>query len=318
MHIVEIDKSSLSGKHKLYEHDAKLDEFVHAVSLAKPLLNFVATDDLCKSVYRTFKTNDGEIDRRQCQLLTGVEVYQNGEKLGEVGIADIYRRNEGQVYVYTVSSFRIDKERGDYNRTYNKDMKVALRKVKEVMYPRIDEELIKAVKDTVSNRLCSVLNSARQAARWSMDTEDEALTYAMAAYKAILNQESTVTLPANLATVKASAQRYGEERDFMQIMEAYEQVRILHVDYAQKNRGHAVQLRIDGSYVVYTFGAGITDDILKYKSIDDLPKHLSDKVSALQLVNGDEAHSHIGIKFKSGNGEVETFYFLVDGDILFK
>ena len=104
----------------------------------------------------------------------------------------------------------------------------------------------------------------------------------------------------------------------MQIMEAYEQVRILHVDYAQQKRGHAVQLRIDGSYVVYTYGVGITDDLRKYKSIDDLPKHLSDKVSALQLVNGDEAHSHIGIKFKSGNGEVETFYFLVDGDILFK
>jgi hypothetical protein len=104
----------------------------------------------------------------------------------------------------------------------------------------------------------------------------------------------------------------------MQIMEAYEQVRILFVEYAQQNRGHAVQLRIDGSYVVYTLGAGITNDIHKYKSIDDLPKHLADKVSALQLVNGDEAHSHIGIKFKGNSNEVETFYFLVDGDILFE
>lgn len=312
-----IDKSMLSGKHKTYEHDAKLDDYVHAVLLMKPLLEFVATDEHCRSVYRTFKNNEGEVDRRQCHLLTGVDIFQNGEKLGEIGVADVYRRNEGQVYVYTVSSFRIDKERGDSNKTYNKDMKVALRKIKSVMYPRIDEEMIKIVRDTVSNRLSDLVQTARQAARWSMDTEDEALTYAMAAYKAILNQESTVTLPANLATVSTAKHMYGDERTFMQIMEAYEQVNILNFGYLGQKRGHAVQLRIDGSYVVYTFGAGITDDLRKYKSIDDLPKDLADKVSALQLVKENEAHSHIGVKFKQGS-EPEKYYFLVDGDILFE
>ena len=284
MYIVEIDKSSLSGKHKLYEHDAKLDEFVHAVSLAKPLLNFVATDDLCKSVYRTFKTNDGEIDRRQCNLLTGVEVYQNGEKLGEIGIADIYRRNEGQVYVYTVSSFRIDKERGDHNKTLSKDIKVSLRIAKKVLVSRANEEVCILIKKVVDSKLNSISNQCETEVRWSIDSTTEGMFYATQAYEARLRGETTLSLPVTLKSIKDMKEhnkRFAEAMDAITLKNAF-----------KSNKGYGLQTLSNGSIYALDFSNGA---LKRYKEFDELPLDIQNKYGMAKVLKEDEPASNIGV-----------------------
>ena len=313
----------MSASKKSIEHDPKLNDYVSAVAMLKPLCNFIAGDSNITEEWREYIEEDGSKGRKMFQLLSSVGVYENGEHLGDVGIQSVYRRNEGgSIYVYFVESFRINKERGHQNRTFTKHMKVALREVNKAFIPREDQELIDQVSSHVSYRLGHILSSSYNQVRYTIDCDVEAMNYAYLAYKAQLRGEDTVTLPSKLASAERNPNKHYRDPDgFDKRMGEYEECLKLTEHYNKGDKGFAVQARADKSFVVCNFDNTDPDakQLVKYKSIDDMPKHLGDKLSALKLLNKEEAVGHIGVKIGADSNEaILEYYYLVSGDIIFE
>jgi len=321
--LIAIDKSSMSASKKSMAHDPKLNEYINAVAMLKPLCNFIAGDSNVSSEFRAYIDEDGNKDRKLFEYLSSVGVYENGEHLGDVGIQSVYRKQEGgNVFVYFVESFRITKERGHQNRTFSKHLKVALREVNKAFIPREDQELIDQVSSHVGYKLGHILSSSYNQVRYTIDCDVEAMNYAYLAYKAQLRGEDTVTLPSKLASANNNPHKhYRDSEGFDKRMAEYEEALKLTEHYAKKTKGFAVQARADKSFVVCNYDNTDPDakQLAKYKSIDDMPKHLGDKVSALKLLDKEEAVGHIGVKFGSdGNEAILEYYYLVSGDIIFE
>lgn len=305
----------MSASKKPMEHEPKLDEYIHAVAMLKPLCNFVADDNHVHTTWKDFVDEQGTKDRKPFSYLSGVAVYENGERLGDIGITETYRRNEGgTVYVYFVESFRISKERGSHNRTLSKHLKVALREVNKAFIPRADEELIKQVCNHVGYQLGNIVGYNQNQARWNINCDEEAMNYAYLAYKANLRGETTVSLPSILAT---SNRRKGDNDDFNKYMEKYDESLKLSEHY-KSDKGYAVQAKSDKSFVVCNFDKTDPNTLCKYKSIDDMPKHLGDKLSALKLLEKQDCVGHIGVKIGTDEDPNVEYYYLVSGDIIFE
>jgi len=316
--LTQIDKSNMSNAKRSIELDPKLGEYVDAVAMLKPLCNFVAEDNNVSQHWGDFINEEGKKDRKIFEFLSSVQVYENGERLGDVGIAHVYRRNEGgHVFVYFVDSFRISKERGQHNRTLSKHLKVALRHVNKAFIPRANQELIEQISQHVSYRLGHVMGNNHNQARWCIDCDTEAMNYAYLAYKARLRGETTVTLPTVLATSKKR-----NDNDFDKYMERYDEAKKLTDHYnnigSNGNIGYAVQGKSDKSFVVCNYDKNDPNTLYKYKSLDDMPKHLADKISVLKLLDIDEPVGHIGVKLHSDGDINLEYYYLVSGDIIFE
>ena len=314
--IVTIDKSGMSNSKKTVELEPNLEEYLNAVSMLKPLCNFVAEDSHVSNTWREAIDEGGKKDRQMFNYLSSVSVYENGERLGDIGIAQAYRRNEGGTcYLYFVDSFRISKERGHANRVFSKHLKVALRAVTKAFIPRADVELTQQISMHVSYQLGNVVGTNYNQARWSIDSDTEAMNYAFLAYKANLRGEPTVTLPSILPTANKRT-RSGED-DFNKYMELYDESLKL-ADHLKSDRGYAVQAKSDKSFVVCNYDKTDPNTLCKYKSIDDMPKHLGDKLSALKLLNKNEPIGHIGMKIKTDDDPNVEYYYLLSGDIIFE
>jgi hypothetical protein len=319
--LTQINKADMSNANKSVELEPKLGNYIDAVAMLKPLCNFIAGDSNITEEWREYIAEDGSKGKKIFKFLYSVEVYENGEHLGNIGIAHIYRRAEGgNIPVYFVDSFRISKERGQQNRTFSKHLKVALREANKAFIPRANQELIAQISQHVSFRLGHVISNNYNQARWCIDCDTEAMNYAYLAYKARLRGETTVTLP----TVLSTANSKRNDRDFDKYMERYDESKKLTDHYnnigGNGNIGYAVQAKADKSFVVCNYDKNDPNTLYKYKSLDDMPKHLADKISALKLLSIDEPVGHIGVKLHfepSGDTNVE-YYYLVSGDIIFE
>ena len=193
--MIKFDDSAVNvskrGKTPLF---GNLEEFAMKVSLAKPMTNYVV-DDRCISTI--FDRHDDDTDRSNKDFIVRLNVYDNGERLGSIGVVKRYHRSDAE-YVYEVESFRIEKSRGNCDAVTAKDIKVALRHAKKTLVPRANDEAKALIKNTVSNRMNSVASHNETEMRWSIDATSEGMHYAKEAYKARLNGDQTITLPVRL------------------------------------------------------------------------------------------------------------------------
>jgi len=310
--LTQIDKSGMSNAKKVVELEPSLDEYIDKLAMLKPLCKFVATDDHIVSSWRSFVNEEGKKDRKIFEYLSYVSVYQDGEHLGDIGVEEVYRKNEGGYCgVYFVKSFRVEKSRGRDNTTFSKHLKVVLRTANKVFIPRADEELISQISSHVNYQVNCLVSNFYNQTRYSIDCDTEAMNYAHLAYKAHLRGESTVTLPSVLATANR------RDRDFEKLIGMYDEALKLHDHYNKGNKGFAVQAKLDGSFVVYNYDKNEPDTLCKYNSIDDMPKHLGDKLSALKLLDKCEPVGHIGSKLATNDPNID-YYYLVSGDIMFE
>jgi hypothetical protein len=309
--IVNIDKSNMSTTKRNEAHDPLLDEYISEVSMLRPMAKFVAVDTQVKNSWRDVIGENNKKERKAFSFLSEVTLYENGEKLGEIGIEHTYRSSDGHLSVYYVNSFRIEKQRGYSNRTVTKHLKVALRNAKKAFVPRVDEELASNIKAIVSNNINSCVGRAFTEARWCLNTDQEAMFYAYEAYKAHKAGSSTVILPTKLKSIK------NDSEEFYKKMDLYEECIKLH-DHYINSRGYAIQKRVDNSYVVFNYDVSDPCNLRKYKSLDDLPKNIADKLAVLKLLSVGEAVGHIGVKFTSEDDSGSEYYYLLHGDILFE
>lgn len=283
--MIKFDDSAVNvskrGKTPLF---GNLEEFAMKVSLAKPMTNYVV-DDRCISTI--FDRHDDDTDRSNKDFIVRLNVYDNGERLGSIGVVKRYHRSDAE-YVYEVESFRIEKSRGNCDAVTAKDIKVALRHAKKTLVPRANDEAKALIKNTVSNRMNSVASHNETEMRWSIDATSEGMHYAKEAYKARLNGDQTITLPVRLTSVKNI-----EEHN--RLCETMVQSRALHEALIAK-KGYGIQVQHNGGMYVVCMA---TDTIQRYNDFESLPENIQSKFAMFKVLAKDEAIETIGCKFEN-------------------
>ena len=283
--MLAIDKSAVNLKHRDVPFFEELEKFAYFIKLAKPLLDFKVDDDCVSQMwYRT----DEDRNTKPSHFIKSLKVYENGEYLG--GIATDRRHHRGDLeLVYQVESFRIHKERGHSNGTFSKDIKVALRHAKKVFHSRADEELKDLIGNTVRNLVKQTFSSAKNQVRWMCQQEDELVFYAMLGHDAHLRGEDTVKLPSIPTTT-------NDKDKWIEHCELLKSAGALEIAFSSK-KGYALKANDDNSLVCYDLE---TDEIIKYKSFDELPESIATKFAMFKVLKDDEPIAQFGCKYRDG------------------
>jgi len=292
--LVTVDKSALNAEQRGYLYRPNLAELIEAVGSANPLLSFVC-DAHCL-------TREWDRDKPDGKGGTGgyehyiyrVKVYQDGEELGAVRTDTRYRRSIGSELVYGIESFRIHKERGNMNLTHSKDLKVALRTAKKSFVARANDELYNHIYSQVKNSLDSFVGSLRNAVRYSIDSNQESMSYAEAAYKAHLEGKTTVELPVKLASVR-------DYEEYLRRCGEYQCASYLMKSFTDKS-GYAVKVLDDAQIVAINLESNA---VIKYKSFDELPTEFANKFAMFKVIKEQEPYEHLGVNL------CDKFYYVV-------
>ena len=290
--MIKFDDSEVNvskrGKTPLFNN---LEEFAMKVSLAKPMTNYVVNDKCIESI---FNYHDGALEKGHKDFITRLNVYDNGERLGSIGIVKRYHGGDAE-YVYQVESFRIEKSRGNCDAVTAKDIKVALRHAKKTLVPRANDEAKALIKNTVNNRMSSVASHNETEMRWSIDSTTEGMHYAKEAYKARLSGETTITLPARLTSIK-------DMDEHNKLCETMVQSRALHEALLAK-KGYGIQVQHNGGMYVVCMA---TDTIQRYKDFESLPENIQSKFAMFKVLAKDESIETIGCKFE------DNFFYVAE------
>jgi hypothetical protein len=282
--MVNVNKLELSDNKRHLPYGNNLEEFLNLVALAKPLCTFAVDNECVRSEWVRNTDNGSEY----MEVLNTIKVYEDGEAIGSISVARRYRAG-GKEDVYGVESFRIHKERGNRNTTYVKDIKVAMRNVKKFFTGRQDNEVKELITHNVKRGMEAVMHSAIQSINWSVDAREIAFDYIMRAYHERKQGNTTVAMPVKIPTVKDQETLFSKCDDVIQAKTLD--------DHYKGNNGYGVQMRIDNSIVTYSYAS---DKITKYRSFDDVPPNIQEKLAMFKVLEKDEPYADFGVKFADG------------------
>jgi len=80
-----------------------------------------------------------------------VDVFENDEELGTLGVEWAHRRGQSQRYVWTVESWRIDRQRGSANTKTSMKMDIIVREAKKIFKPKGVTELMATAKPRIGS-----------------------------------------------------------------------------------------------------------------------------------------------------------------------
>jgi len=287
-----VDKSSLSGEERKLSYRGNLEAFLDEVALLKPLCNF-AVDKECLFTQYEY---DSDGNRKDTKLIYRVKVFQGGEELGSIS-AKKDERNGSSVEVYGVESFRIRKERGDNNTTYTMHIKVALRNAKKALVARAKDELAELIFNSVNSSVGNLLSRWDSRVKWTVDQHSLALEYALLAHEARKQGRESFSMAATpTAYVKNLDKHYAD-------CDNYLVAKKLH-DMMVGKKGYGVSIYSNGSLAIYSFN---TQVVTKYKSLDEVPTEVQEKIAMFKVINADEPYEHLGCKFDN------EMMFIVEG-----
>ena len=280
MIVVDREKLKAEWRHTV-QYMPNLEEFLQKVAMAKPLCSFAVSDKCVVSNY--YKDEEGKPQHRS--EIYAIKVYENGEKIGEIGVTDRYRGGSNEK-VYFVNSFRIIKFRGGRNTTTSADIKVALRAVKQTFSARADDELKTQIRNQVKENIDSQHNQGENTIRWDFDQNSELAFYAMEAYKARQRGDKYTTMPIRPISVKNL-----DEHD--KKCERFEHTSAL-FNMVKSKLGYGIKTNPMGGLVVYDFS---TDNLTRYASFSELPDNIQNKYAMFKVLAHNEPITTIGCKF---------------------
>ena len=292
--MVNIDKKALTAEQRTLEFREGLAVLVLEVAKVRPLFDFVLDKDCLTKDWNRDKAMPNGGTGGYDEKVYRVKVYQDGEQLGALHTTTRYARNAGNELVYGVESFRINKERGNSNTTYSKDMKVTLRSVKKSMVARANNELIHHIKNNVGTGLHELYHMAMGAVRYSVNIQQEALNYTMKAYEAHLKGATEVAMPVKLASVNDLDEHHRRMEKVMSLTK-------LSMMYESKT-GYCLHVQPDEKIVCYSL---VEDTVHKHASIDELPKDVAEKFAMFKILPENDAYEHLGVKLK------DNMFFIV-------
>jgi hypothetical protein len=280
--MIVVDKSKLKAEWRhTVGYAPNLEEFLTKVAMAKPLCSFAVSDKCVTSNY--YKDEEGKPLHRS--EIYSIKVYENGEKLGEIGITDRYRNGSNEK-AYFVSSFRIIKFRGGRNTTTSADIKVALRAVKQSFSARADDELKTQIRNQVNENINSQHNQGENTIRWDFDQNSELAFYAMEAYKARQRGDKYAMMPVRPVSIKNLTEHDRKCEQFEHTSALFHMVKA--------KLGYGIKTNPMGGLNVYDFA---TDTVTKYGSFSDLPKNIQHKYAMFKVLKHNEPITTIGCKF---------------------
>ena len=291
--MVNIDKTNLKQKHKDAEMHPNLLGYVTEVALIKPTCDFFVNDECVQTGWRRDDSGNTE-DYKQ---IYRVNVREDGENIGFLSIVREYRGG-GNLDVYGVGSFRINKSRGQSDLTTTKHLKVALRNVKKLIVGRDYTELADLIKDGVTNSIHSLTYNAKNHVKWGVDQEELAIDYALLAYHARNQGVDTVVLPAD-------EKKYSRRKELHKDIAKYIEVQALN-DMIAKKQGYGVQTFSNGSYAVYNFS---NNSIKRYKTMEELPSDIMLRLPMFKVMQMEEVNVAFGCMVKA------DMYFIVSGEL---
>ena len=279
---VNKDKLKAEWRHTL-EYAPKLEEFLYKVAMTKPTCTFLVSDKCVgQERYRDAEDNNA---LKSKNMIYKIRVYENGEKLGDIGITERYRNGSSEK-AYFVSSHRILKFRGGRNTTTTADIKVAIRAVKQSFAARADDELKAQIRNKVMEGINSHQNQAENGLRWDFDQNAELAFYAMEAYRARLRGDKVTTMPIRPISVK-NLDNHDKK------CESYEHILAI-FQMANAKLGYGIKTNPMGGLVVYDFA---TESVKKYNSFSDLPDNIQHKYAMFKVLNVNEPVNTIGCKY---------------------
>ena len=287
-----VDKSSLSGEERKLSYRNSLEAFLDEVALLKPLCNF-AVDKECLFTQYEY---DSDGNRNSTKFIYRVKVFQDGEELGSISTKKDDRAGNS-VEVYGVESFRIRKERGQSNTTFTMHLKVALRNAKKALTARVKDELADLICNSVKTSVGNLLSRQDSRLKWTVDQHSLALEYSLLAHEARKQNRDVFSMAATPTAYVKNLDKHYEDCD------NYLVARKLH-DMQSHKLGYGVSIYSNGSLAIYSFN---TQVVTKYKSLDEVPTDVQEKIAMFKVINVDEPYEHLGCKFDN------EMLFIVEG-----
>lgn len=284
--MIVVDKTKLKAEWRNLDYAKDLEEFLEKVAMVKPLAKFSVSDKCVRTERYNDKEDNNAIKTRE--FITSIRVYENGEKLGSIGITQRWRNGQNE-NVYGVESFRIHKSKGARNMTTTSDIKKAISVAKKMFTPRQDIELVDLIRNKVTGFVDGAFGTLVAQLRWNFNVERELSFYAVEAYKARRRGDTTCVMPAIPISI-------GNLADHDKRCERFEVVNHLR-DMVIAKQGYGVKANADNSLVVYSYA---TDTVQKYESFNELPENIQQKYAMFKVLEEGEAVATIGCYYGEG------------------
>jgi len=286
--MIVVDRSKLKIEYRNADYAEGLEDYLHKVSMLKPLATFSVSDKGVSSE----RFVDG-VENKVRYVLWRIRVFENGERIGAISREARYR-NGAKEMVYGVEGFRIKKSRGNRNTTLTADIKKAMAVVKKTFLPRQDDELTEQIRARVTGGIDSKHASLSNLIRWDFNVESEMAFYAMEAYKARRRGDQNCSMPAKPISIKKLDEHDKKCDEFEHIGELKQMV--------IAKQGYGIKANADNSLIVYSYA---TDTVKRYEAFNDLPEAIAQKYAVFKVLKQDEPVSHIGCMF------ADSFAFVV-------
>lgn len=301
--MINIDKSALSkAENRSAPYKEGLIDYAEKVALEKPKCTFVVNDDCVSSRYIRKPDGNTEYEYR----IDAIILCEDGEQVGAVSIGTEYREGKETV-VYGVESFRIQKYRGNANKTVSKHLNVALRNVKKYIKGRDYSELATLIKNDVTNKVNALRQMAQSRLCNTINTDQLAVEIGMLAYQARKAGKDELSISSTLVPKHA---RYGvSPAEALKLhdknCENYKAAFVLSVMLNDK-KGYGVSMYSNGSLAVYSFA---NDEVRKYQAVSELDSLMQTRLAMFKMTADLEPYEQFGCKFE-GN-----MYYIVEGDM---
>ena len=301
--MLNIDKSALTkaeGRSAPYREG--LLDYAEKVALEKPKCTFMVDDDCVRSIW--VRKPDGNAAYEYD--ISRVILCEDGEQIGAVSIEKEYREGKETV-VYGVESFRIQKYRGNANKTVSKHLNVAIRNVKKYLKGRDYSELATLIKNQVSQHVSGIMQMTRSRVCNALNTDQLAVELSMLAYQARQAGKEEVSVSAYLAPknmrytsdVKEAVKKHDK------FCEQYRDALALHTMLNDK-KGYGISVYSNGSLAMYSFAS---DEVRKYQALSELDPMIQTRMAMFKMTSENEPYEQFGCKFEGG------MFYIVEGDM---
>ena len=233
-----------------------------------------------------------------------VVVWQDGQMIG--AIYSRYRRyspsKETTDIWYGVESHNIKKERGDRNRKFCKDAKVAARTVIEMFTKRTLDELGQRLIQDVK----SAIDSMRDRVMYEYRTQINGVS------STILADYFTDLFIGKNPPIPKDIENLILKQDVIRKRENAEIATNI-LTHCRNNNGYALKMMQDETLLFTHLGNSSTTS--KHQSTYELDQYTQEKYAMLKLLDPNQFAADIGVKYERDDGDKKhMIYFIVAGE----
>lgn len=217
------------------------------------------------------------------KYLRMLEVHQDGELLGRVGVDNNYRRSSDKHWHYTITSWRVDKSRGSKNTMTTTKLDIAVRTAKKVFSPMNMREIMQAGEDSIQRGFYDASRNLRDPIQGSRLIKCTVTLQAFALAKAL---GEPIVSPDLLAIEQSLT-----SDKYQQAMGEYFLAHSMSDDVA--HRKLITIIAVGGNQYIMRNDEG---DVTRF-DFDQLSDKVQSNVSVLQLMQDNEVVRDVGYRY---------------------